>query len=107
VQAITTREACSYRNWCKQEVSFCVCWTRDTPWCACRLPAFACPFLAALVFANIGFFDVGLAVFTGRIEWLAGQIVPCGPRQASRSKEQWVSLLQSRLQPVVRKAKAC
>jgi hypothetical protein len=62
---------------------------------------------AALVFANIGFFDVGLAVFTGRIEWLAGQVVPCGPRQAARSQEQWVSLLQTRLQPVVRKAKAC
>eukprot|EP00879_Flechtneria_rotunda_P006238 GHRR01006557.1.p1 GENE.GHRR01006557.1~~GHRR01006557.1.p1 ORF type:complete len:253 (+),score=90.81 GHRR01006557.1:1174-1932(+) len=54
----------------------------------------------ALVFQGISFFDVGLAVFTGRLEWLANHIVPCGPCQAGRSKQQWVELLQHRLQPV-------
>ena len=37
---------------------------------------------AALVFDGIGFFDVGVAVFSGRLEWLAERIVPCGARQA-------------------------
>jgi hypothetical protein len=49
--------------------------------------------------------DIGLAVFTGRLGWLADRIVPCGPKQAARSKQEWVQELQRRLQPVVRRAK--
>lgn len=56
----------------------------------------------ALAFKGIGFFDVGLAVFTGRLGWLADRIVPCGPKQAARSRQEWVQLLQHRLQPVTR-----
>lgn len=56
--------------------------------------------ITALVFQGVGFFDVGLAVFTGRLGWLADCIVPCGPKQGSRSKQDWVQLLQRRLQPV-------
>lgn len=58
----------------------------------------------ALVFEGIGFFDVGLAVFTGRLGWLAERIVPCGPRQAARSRDEWVALLRRRLQPISRRA---
>ncbi|KAF8063047.1 REE1 [Scenedesmus sp. PABB004] len=54
----------------------------------------------ALVFRGVGFFDVGLAVFTGRLGWLADRVVPCGPRQAARSREEWVALLRRRLEPV-------
>jgi hypothetical protein len=54
------------------------------------------------VFRKIHFFDVGLAVFTGRLEWLAEHIVPCGPRQASRSRAEWVALMRERLRPVRR-----
>ena len=61
---------------------------------------------AALAFAGIGFFDVGLAVFTGRLSWLAEKIVPCGPKQAARSNEQWVALLKERLQPVLAESPA-
>jgi hypothetical protein len=56
----------------------------------------------ALCFEGIGFFDVGLAVFTGRLGWLADRIVPCGPRQAARGHKEWVALLRRRLQPIVR-----
>jgi hypothetical protein len=56
------------------------------------------------VFRHIHFFDVGLAVFTGRLEWLAGHVVPCGPRQAARSSAEWVALMRERLRPVRRPA---
>ncbi len=56
--------------------------------------------VAALVFHSLGFFDVGLAVFTGRLAYLARHIVPCGPRQAARTHEQWVEVLRERLRPV-------
>jgi hypothetical protein len=67
------------------------------------------PFFApsALVFAHIGPMDVGLAVFTGRLGHLADHIVPCGPKQAARSKEAWVQELKRRLQPCTRKPKTC
>lgn len=41
-------------------------------------------------------------MFTGRLGWLADRVVPCGPKQAARTKQEWVALLQRRLQPVVR-----
>ncbi|GFR48554.1 hypothetical protein Agub_g10453 [Astrephomene gubernaculifera] len=53
----------------------------------------------ALVFRGIGFFDVGLMVFTGQLDRLASYIVPCGPKQRARSREEWVALLRYRLQP--------
>ncbi|GLI64976.1 hypothetical protein VaNZ11_008384 [Volvox africanus] len=53
----------------------------------------------ALVFRGIGFFDVGLLVFTRQVGKLATYIVPCGPRQAKRSHEEWVALLRHRLRP--------
>jgi hypothetical protein len=56
------------------------------------------------VFRTIHFFDVGLAVFTGRLDWLAEHVVPCGPRQATRSQQQWVDLMRRRLEPVSRPA---
>jgi hypothetical protein len=62
------------------------------------------PQKTALCFEGIGFFDVGLAVFTGRLEWLADRVVPCGPKQAARGKREWVELMRRRLQPVVRAA---
>ncbi|GBF88896.1 fatty acid desaturase [Raphidocelis subcapitata] len=58
----------------------------------------------ALCFEGIGFFDVGVAVFTGRLEWLADRVVPCGPKQAARGKREWVELMRRRLQPVQRGA---
>jgi hypothetical protein len=64
------------------------------------------PAPAALCFEGIGFFDVGLAVFTGRLGWLADRVVPCGPKQAARTREEWVALLRRRLQPVARAAAA-
>ncbi|KAG2450768.1 hypothetical protein HYH02_004605 [Chlamydomonas schloesseri] len=53
----------------------------------------------ALVFRGIGFFDVGVMVFTGQLDKLASFIVPCGPRQHARSREEWVALLRHRLRP--------
>jgi hypothetical protein len=60
----------------------------------------------ALVFAQVGPMDIGLAAFTGRLGSLADRIVPCGPKQAQRSKQDWVNELRRRLQPVVRNVKA-
>ncbi len=56
--------------------------------------------LAALVFHSLGFFDIGVAVFTGRLGYLADHIVPCGPRQVTRTREEWIALLKRRLRPV-------
>mmetsp|Transcript_39615 Transcript_39615/g.88092 ORF Transcript_39615/g.88092 Transcript_39615/m.88092 type:complete len:363 (-) Transcript_39615:628-1716(-) len=56
----------------------------------------------ALVFRKLGFFDVGLNVFLGRLGFLADHIVPCGPRQAQRTKEEWVEVLRERLKPIKR-----
>lgn len=52
------------------------------------------------MFHSIGFFDVGIAVFTGRLEFLARHIVPCGPRQEKRTQAEWVQLLKGRLLPI-------
>ncbi|KAG1658666.1 hypothetical protein FOA52_007872 [Chlamydomonas sp. UWO 241] len=54
----------------------------------------------ALSFSGIGFFDVGLAVFTGRLAWLADHVVPMGKLQAARSREEWEDVLRERLRPV-------
>jgi hypothetical protein len=70
-----------------------------------RFPAAAAA-AVALVFAQVGPMDIGLAAFTGRLGSLADRIVPCGPKQAQRSKQDWVNELRRRLQPVVRNIKA-
>ncbi|PNH03607.1 Pumilio 3 [Tetrabaena socialis] len=57
---------------------------------------------APVPFQGVGFFDVGVMAFTGQLEKLAGHIVPCGPKQGGRSREEWVALLRHRLRPAVR-----
>ncbi len=54
----------------------------------------------ALVFQGIGFFDVGLMVFTRQLDRLATFVVPCGQKQRRRTHAEWVQLLQHRLMPV-------
>ena len=69
--------------------------------CDIDAPPAAAHATAALVFQGVGFIDVGLAVFAGRLAWLAERhIVPCGPKQAARSTDEWVQLLRARLQPL-------
>lgn len=74
--------------------------TRPQPTPSEPLVCAVCCTPAALVFRGIGFFDVGVLVFTGQLAKLAAHIVPCGPAQRRRSKEQWVQLLKERLRPV-------
>ena len=54
----------------------------------------------ALVFSGCHFFDVGIAVLTGRLGWLADRVVTL-PGQQKRSKHQVVAELRRRLQPVL------
>ena len=56
--------------------------------------------VAALVFEGVGWFDVGLAVFTGRYSFLADKFVPYSARFAALSQLEIIQLLKSRLQPV-------
>jgi fatty acid desaturase len=51
-----------------------------------------------LIFTGVGFFDVGIAVMRGKLDWLADKYVHVG--QPSRSKEEIIALLRHRLQPV-------
>ena len=53
----------------------------------------------ALVFSGAHFFDIGIAVLTGRLGWLADRVVTL-PGQQARSKPQVVAELRRRLQPV-------
>jgi len=52
----------------------------------------------SLVFDGIGFFDVGLNVFLGRLDFLADRYVNIG--QKKRTKEEVVQLLKDRLKPI-------
>ncbi len=70
------------------------------------LPTFPSVLTTALIFRGIGFFDVGVMVFTRQLDKLATFIVPCGPKQARRSHDEWVALLRHRLGPAKRKAEA-
>jgi hypothetical protein len=54
----------------------------------------------ALVFQRCHFFDVGAAVLTGRLGWLADRHVRL-PGQAVRTKHELVAELRRRLQPIV------
>jgi fatty acid desaturase len=51
-----------------------------------------------LIFDGVGFFDVGLAVMLGKLDWLADKYVYVG--QPTRSKAQIVEMLRYRLQKV-------
>lgn len=55
---------------------------------------------AALVFRGIGFFDVGLAVFTRRYGFLVRHLVRYSSRLAAKSDAELAALLRSRLAPV-------
>jgi hypothetical protein len=55
---------------------------------------------AALVFQGIGFFDVGLAVFTRRYAFLARHLSRYSSRLASMTDAEVVALLKSRLAPI-------
>ena len=51
-----------------------------------------------LIFDGLGFFDVGLAVMLGKLDWLADKYVYVG--QPTRSKAQIVEMLRYRLRKV-------
>ncbi len=57
---------------------------------------------AAIVFEGIGIFDVGVAVFSGNLGFLADHMIPCGDKMASLTREQLIKLLRMRLRPVKR-----
>jgi hypothetical protein len=54
------------------------------------------------VFHGIAFFDVGIAVMTGRLGWLADRLVPCGPKEGAWTREHAIAELQRRLKPAIR-----
>ena len=56
--------------------------------------------LAALVFQDIGVFEVGLLVFLGRMDTLARHILPCDAAMAELSLSDRISLLKRRLEPI-------
>ncbi|KAK9820238.1 hypothetical protein WJX72_007814 [[Myrmecia] bisecta] len=56
----------------------------------------------ALVFENIGFFDIGVAVFTRRFGFLVDNLRPLNTKTAQMSRSEAISWLQSLLHPVSR-----
>ncbi|BDA41658.1 hypothetical protein COCOBI_02-4390 [Coccomyxa sp. Obi] len=56
----------------------------------------------ALVFQKIGVFEVGLAVFLGRFDFLVQHMLICGQPFASMDREVLVRVLKSRLKPIQR-----
>jgi len=56
----------------------------------------------ALVFEGIGFFDVGLAVFTGRLDWLADRCVFLQESLDFQDKDSLKRIMRERLKPIVR-----
>ena len=55
---------------------------------------------AALAFRGIGVFEVGLAVFLGRYEYLVDHLA--SPGLAGREQSELIGLLRARLRPVVK-----
>ncbi|KAK9827672.1 hypothetical protein WJX81_006702 [Elliptochloris bilobata] len=53
-----------------------------------------------IAFKGIGVFEVGVACFAGRLNWLAERWVPCGPATAALTRAEKVALLRQRLAPV-------
>eukprot|EP00475_Leptophrys_vorax_P003980 TRINITY_DN1232_c0_g1_i1.p1 TRINITY_DN1232_c0_g1~~TRINITY_DN1232_c0_g1_i1.p1 ORF type:complete len:433 (-),score=97.36 TRINITY_DN1232_c0_g1_i1:124-1422(-) len=56
----------------------------------------------ALIFEGIQFAHIGLAVFTGRLAWLADHVVQIGEKR--RTKEELVELMKRRLVPIHHKS---
>ena len=56
---------------------------------------------AGLVFGGLNVFDIGLAVFCGRLGYLAEHLLPCGPVMAEMTHAAKVAMLRERLQPIV------
>lgn len=54
----------------------------------------------ALVFRSIGFFDVGLAVFTRRYAFLVRHLVPYTKELAAMTDAQKIAMLKARLAPI-------
>ena len=71
-------------------------------WCHLWSEVDACLCCAALVFHGIGVFEVGLAVFLGRFEFLVQHMLICGQPFASMDREALVRVLKSRLKPIGR-----
>ena len=57
---------------------------------------------AALVFEGIGFFDIGVAVFLRRFDYLVNHLRPLSASAAQMSRSETVSWLQTLIQPVRR-----
>ena len=56
---------------------------------------------AGLVFGGLNVFDIGLAVFCGRLGHLAEHLLPCGPVMAQMTHAAKVAMLRERLRPIV------
>ena len=54
----------------------------------------------ALAFRGIGIFEVGMAVFLGRLGYLVDHMVPTGPL-AAKSREDLMDIMRRRLRPVL------
>ncbi len=61
---------------------------------------------AALVFEGVGWFDVAVAIFAGRHNFLAARFVPYSERFAAMSPEEVKSMLLDRLKPIRKTAQA-
>ena len=61
---------------------------------------------AALVFEGVGWFDVAMAVFAGRHNFLAARFVPYSERFAAMSPEEVKIMLLDRLKPIRKTAQA-
>lgn len=62
---------------------------------------------AGIVFEGIGVFEVGMACFLGRLDWLAHRWVPCGPVTAALTHADKVAVLRQRLAPVPAISRRC
>ena len=55
---------------------------------------------AAFVFEGVGFFDIAVALFTGRHEFLAGRCVRYSKRFAAMTPREVTHVLRERLKPI-------
>ena len=53
----------------------------------------------ALAFRGIGVFEVGMAVFLGRLDYLVDHLIPAGPL-AVKDRAELMNILRRRLRPV-------
>ena len=59
-----------------------------------------CSVHAGLAFAGLSVFDVGLAVFTGRMDLLVDHLLICGGKLAQMNRCDLKEMLRERLKPV-------